>query len=280
VVEDAVIALPESLRSGPFAVRLEVAIRAAASAGAALLSVRGSSGTAVEQGDQLKTSVDKAAEGWVLGWLEGEFPNDPVLAEERFSAAGVDWEPPHSYWTVDALDGTRSFAEGYAGFCVQLAWVEDGVPQIGVIAEPVSGVVYAGVRGGGAFRLEGATNRRLSPLLRPPSPPRFVDSIPPKGIVAGWIARTSGTFVECGSCGLKLARIAEGAADYYAKRFRYRLWDVAPGHVLLSETGGKLSQWDGSAVDFRGPRVEWDSLLISAASTFDAAVAELAREAP
>lgn len=278
MVENPVIALPESLRSSPFRLRLEIAVRAAASAGAALLSVRGSSGTAVEQGDQLKTSVDKAAEGWVLGWLEGELPNDPILAEERFSAAGVDWEPPHSYWTVDALDGTRSFAEGFAGFCVQLAWVEHGVPQLGVIAEPTAGVVYAGVRGGGAFRLQGATHRRLAPLPSPPSPPRFVDSILPKGIVAGWMARTSGAFVECGSCGLKLARIAEGAADYYAKRFRYRLWDVAPGHVLLTETGAKLGQWDGSPVSFHGPRVEWDSLLVSSASTFDTAVAELSRE--
>ena len=89
--------------------------------------------------------------------------------------------------------------------------------------------------------------------------------------------RTSGRFVECGSCGLKLARIAEGAADYYAKRFRYRLWDVAPGEVLLSETGGRLGQWDGSPVDFRGPRVEWESLLVSAVPTFDSAVAELAQ---
>ena len=107
-----------------------------------------------------------------------------------------------------------------------------------------------------------------------------MDSIPPKGIVAEWIRRTSGTFVECGSCGLKLARIAEGAADYYAKRFRYRLWDVAPAHVLLAETGGRLGQWDGSPVSFLGPRVEYDSMLVSAASTFDSAVAELGRGTP
>lgn len=279
-MEHAVIAVPEPLRAKPYGPRLEVAVRAATSAAAALLAVRGSAGAATEQDDQLKTSVDRAAEGWIVGWLEGEFPKDPVLAEERFSSSTVAWEPPDAYWTVDALDGTRSFAEGYPGFCVQLAWVVDGVPQIGVIAEPVAYTLYAAVRGAGAFRLERGGSRRLEPLSLPSRPPRYIDSIRPKGIVAGWMERTNGTFIECGSCGLKLARIAESAADYYAKRFRYRLWDVAPGHVLLSETGGRLGQWDGSAVDFRGPRVEWDSLLVSAAPTFDLAVAELARGIP
>lgn len=270
-----VIAFPENLRKSPLARRLEIAARAIESAGAALLAVRGSTVASAEHGDQLKTSVDRAVEGWVLGWLEGEFEGDAVLAEERFSSAGRPWPPTQDYWTVDALDGTRSFVEGFPGFCVQVAWVEGGRPRLGVVGEPVAGALYFAVEGEGAWRVDGKGATRIHVTDPIASPPRFVDSIRPSGVVGRWMEKTSAAFVECGSCGLKLARIAEGTADIYAKEFRYRLWDVAPGQVLLDEAGGQLCQWDGSPIRFDGTQVEHTSMLVSAGWMREAALAEL-----
>src|SRR5689334_7013531 len=118
-----------------FTERLAVARQAAEGAGAALMRLpRGV--RAEEKGDQLKTAADQAAEGWVLSFLKACYPNDPILAEEDFESSGAEWNAPASYWTVDALDGTRSFAEGFDGFCVQIAYVANGSVRVGVVHEP------------------------------------------------------------------------------------------------------------------------------------------------
>jgi 3'-phosphoadenosine 5'-phosphosulfate (PAPS) 3'-phosphatase len=264
------------LKSSAWRDRLTVAFDAVQGAASALLAVRGIRGTAREAGDQLKTSVDRAAEGWVLGFLEAEFPNDAFLAEERFSLAGKPWAPTKDYWTVDALDGTRSYVEGFPGFCVQVAWVESGVPRLGVIAEPVTGAVYVAAHGSGAFRVREGVAERIFAAARAESP-RYVDSTRPTGVVGRWMAETRGSFVECGSIGLKIVRVAEGAADIYAKDFRFRLWDVAPGQVLAEEAGVRVGLWDGSPIVFDGARVEWKALLATRSSDYDAAVSSLAR---
>ncbi len=239
------------------------------SAGVALMDLRGSIAGVEADGGPLKTSTDLAAEGWVLGFLEGSFPGEPILAEERFEHVGEAWPGHQTYWTVDALDGTRSYVEGYPGFCVQVAFVAEGAPCVAAIAEPFAGAVYVGAAGAGAWRLTGDGARRLSGTSPGPLAlgARFVDSTPPAGALGELVRQFQGRFVECSSVGLKICRVAEGAADVYAKRFHYKLWDVAPGELLLRETGCALSQWDGARIDYAGTRVRFETLLASSAAT-------------
>lgn len=267
--------LPDALGATPWTARVTTAIAAVRSAGAALLHLRGTITGAEAHGDQLKTSTDLAAEGWVLGFLAGTFPEDAILAEEQFERAGVPWRGARTYWTVDALDGTRSYVEGYDGFCVQVAFIEDGDPVLGVIAEPVTGAVYVGARGGGAWRIaDGAATRLTGPGTArwPESGLRFVDSTRPGGPVGAMFDEVGGQFVECGSVGLKICRVVEGAADIYAKRFTYKLWDVAPGEVLLREIGGALGTWQGQRIDYTGRQSHFTTLLSATAPMFDAIV--------
>jgi 3'(2'), 5'-bisphosphate nucleotidase len=263
--------LPRSLLDSPWATRLRVAVDAVTSAGAALCALRGARVEAREVGSQLKTSVDLAAEGWVLGMLRGSFPEDRFLAEESH-ASGQIWlggeassepGPNSSFWTVDALDGTRSYVEGYAGFCVQVAFVEQGRPVLGAIEEPLARRCVVAVEGCGAYELSASGSRRL--LSRTdsawPSVTRFVDSTPPQGVVGELMRERAAHFVECGSIGLKACRVAQSEADVYAKAFRFRLWDVAPAEVSLRETGCALRLWDGSPIDYSGQRIEFRDLV-------------------
>jgi len=228
-----------------------------------LLELRGSIRGSEAAGGQLKTSADLAAEGWVLGFLEGSFPEDRFLAEERFDRDGTPWPGASTYWTVDALDGTRSFVEGFDGFCVQVAFIENGEPRVGAICEPVTGSVFAAVTGGGAWKLQGANAFRLTgSSVNAVSPGlRFVDSTRPDGSVGKLFERTQGRFVECGSVGLKICRLVEDQADVYAKRFSPKLWDVAPGAVLLAEVGGTLRNWDGTPFDYTGTRTHYTGVV-------------------
>ena len=70
------------------------------------------------------------------------------------------------------------------------------------------------------------------------------------------------------SCGIDYARLAEGAADYVLYRGvtvsgqrRGLPWDHAPGSLLLSEAGGRVTLFGGGAYD---PRVLPDDGLVAA----------------
>jgi len=250
--------------------RLTAAIRAARGAGAALQAVRGGV-EGVEREGQLKTAVDRAAEGWVVGWLKACFPEEAILAEEAYEDAPFVPSGPH--WTVDALDGTRSFVEGFAGYTCQIAWIDEDGPAIGVIDEPAAGRTVVAVRGLGAWEL-GA--RRLPPV-EPAEKIRFVDSTRPGGAVARWLAEVDGRWVECGGVGAKALRIADGTADVYAKGFRFKRWDVAPAAVILGEVGAQIGHLDGRPIAWHGPEIHGSALLATPASLWDLAVERLSR---
>lgn len=269
--------LPPDLASSPHADRLAAALCAVRGAGAALMAVRGRTTKGAEIGDQLKTAVDRAAEGWVLGYLEAAFPGDAFLAEERYEATGA-WDPPAAFWTVDALDGTRSFIDGFDGFCVQVAYLRGGVPVVAAIDEPAFGITWGAVAGHGAHVLRAGGWSRVSPraLSSYPDHPRFIDSTPPRGPVGAVVARRSGRFVEHGSIGAKAVRVAGDEADVFAKDLRFKLWDVAPADLVLRETGGKLGTWDGAPIPYTGTQVAIRGLLAAPEGLFEQVVSDLA----
>jgi len=271
--------LPAALTNAADHARLAAAIIAVRGAGAALVAVRGSTGKGREEGDQLKTAIDRAAEGWALGYLEAAFPEDTFLAEERFDASGGVWGGASSYWTVDALDGTRSYIDGFDGFCVQVAFVRDGAPVVAAIEEPTAGATYVAIAGAGAYLLHGGTCTKLSrdALSGWPEAPRFVDSTPPGGPVGALSATHGGRFVELGSIGLKALRIADGRADVYAKELRFKLWDAAPADLVLRESGGRLGTWSGAPIPYLGNEVALRRILAAPNGLFELCAAELAR---
>lgn len=234
--------------------RLAAARDAVEALGPALLSLRRNKTYArYLSGDPYKTSADRAAEAWVVEYVGTIFPDDAILAEEAFERKREEWTAPAAFWTVDALDGTASFVEGYDGFCAQVAYVVDGVPVLGVVHEPVARRTYWAVRGAGAFRQRlGSKEQRLTvrSVNRWPKRPVFIDSTPPKGDAGRLFARRACAFLECGGAGAKICRVADGSAHVLVKSNRFKLWDVAPGHVILSEAGGRMGCWDGSEIAY------------------------------
>ncbi len=234
-------------------------------------------------GGQLKTAADHVSEERVYGCLREQFPSDHFLCEERFEQSGLEWTAPGAFWTIDALDGTRSFVEGYDGFCVQVAYVEGGRVMLGVVHEPVRGVSFWAVRGQGAYWQAGnsGTPGRLNirRTTKWPPDPVFADSTRPGGDVGRFMAARNGRFLECGSIGLKIIRVAEGAAHVYAKALTFKLWDVAPGDLILEEAGGRLGLWDGSPIPYGGTRVRFENILAAPEALFQDAAGFLGRRA-
>lgn len=251
--------------------RLEIGIEACQVVGRLLMSRRGGRINGVEsEGEQLKTDIDREAEEIVLGHIRTHFPDEPILSEEAFEAEGTPWTPCMNYWTVDALDGTRSYVEGYDGFCVQMAWIEHGEPTMGVVHEPVRGTTMWALRGRGAYVdcAEGRRPLRIGSAPRLSRAPVFVDSTLPRGPVGALMAQMGGVFLECGSIGLKICRVAQAEADVYAKALTFKLWDVAPGDCIIRESGGTVGLWDGTTLPYASGEVFHNNIIAAEAGEF------------
>jgi len=52
---------------------------------------------------------------------------------------------------------------------------------------------------------------------------------------------------------LKFCRVAEGAADIYARMSSMSKWDIAAGHALVTAAGGTMTAPDGQPLSYRKP---------------------------
>lgn len=94
------------------------------------------------------THVDFAAEELILDYLRHANAEIPIMAEE----SGHSGTAGEYLWLVDALDGTVNYINGVPLFCVSIALYRDKVPIVGVIFNPMSGDLYYGTEGRGAFK--------------------------------------------------------------------------------------------------------------------------------
>src|SRR5690348_1478247 len=132
---------------------LRVACELARAAGAAILEhYEGPLKIAQKHSDhdaEPVTQADTIANDLIVGHLKREFPDDGILAEES-----VDTKrrlEKSRVWMVDPLDGTNGFIDGNGDFAVQIGLTEDGECVLGVVFQPMTGVLYRAVHGEGTW---------------------------------------------------------------------------------------------------------------------------------
>jgi 3'(2'), 5'-bisphosphate nucleotidase len=145
---------------------------------------------------------------------------------------------------VDPLDGTKEFISRNGEFTVNIALIRDGVPVLGVVYLPVTGVTYYASQGNGSFRLaaNGETtrlgqNRRhymqkqqlkvvASRSHLTDETREFIESLRKQGKEVD--------FISAGSS-LKFCLVAEGQADVYPRFGPTMEWDTAAAHIVATE---------------------------------------------
>jgi 3'(2'), 5'-bisphosphate nucleotidase len=190
------------------------------------------------------TEADLAAHRCIVAGLQALTPGIPVLSEESAHAIPASTRRGWTrLWVVDPLDGTREFVKRNGEFTVNIALVEAGAPVFGVVQAPVTGVVWHGVPGAGAFRREGDTDVPSRTRIPATAPLRVAGSRshrdPRTAALMARIAADSGDTetVALGSS-LKFCRLAEGGMDVYPRFGPTSEWDTAAGQAILEAAGG------------------------------------------
>lgn len=96
------------------------------------------------------TEADRAAERAMRALIEARYPDHGIAGEEYGTVRG----DARFVWSLDPIDGTRSFICGLPSWTTLIALVEDGAATIGLIDAPVLGERFAGF--GRTAQLNGA----------------------------------------------------------------------------------------------------------------------------
>ena len=188
------------------------------------------------------TDADLAAHHCIVAGLNRLTPDIPVLSEE--SAHTIALETRRRWprlWLVDPLDGTREFIKRNGEFTVNIALIDHGLSLFGVIQAPVTGVLWHGAPGHGAFRRDAEGERALH-VRRPATAPLQVAAsrshLGPRTIAL--MARMGELETAGLGSSLKFCRIAEGGMDVYPRFGPTSEWDTAAGQAILEAAGGAL----------------------------------------
>src|SRR5690606_9092057 len=186
------------------------------------------------------TAADLASHRRIVAGLQRLSPDIPVLSEE--SAEGVATATRRQWprlWVVDPLDGTREFVKRNGEFTVNIALVDQGVPVLGVVQAPVTGALWHGQRGRGAFRREGDEDVAIRTRRPATAPLRVAASRSHRDARTEQVLSRMGETEPVGvGSSLKFCRLAEGGMDAYPRFGPTSEWDTAAGQCVLEAAGG------------------------------------------
>jgi len=206
-------------------------------------------GIETKKDDSPVTKADLDAHYLLVDGLAKLTPHIAIVSEED-PASQIVPQTHNCYWLIDPLDGTKEFINCNGQFTVNLALIEDNAPSFGFVSTPIDQTLYWGGKHLGAWRLR---DNALEPLNTQAcqTPMRVVASKSHLNDATRDFITNLGptTLVQAGSS-LKLLRIAEGEADIYPRLAPTCEWDTAAAQALLEGAGGKVTQVDGSPMEY------------------------------
>lgn len=218
-------------------------------ASSAILKIYDSEHGVVFKGDQSPvTHADLIADAIICKGILSRWPDTFILSEE--SRSNTKEQSPRSFWAVDPLDGTKEFINKNGQFTVNIAWVENGQPILGLIAAPALDVLYVGWVGHYAKK---RLKQNWSTLSKVGAEANWLNTEQVLRVAASrshpspelddWLSQYPHHIVNELGSSLKICAVAEGLADCYPRLGRTCYWDIAAGHAILSAVGGNIWQW-------------------------------------
>ncbi len=228
---------------------LEVAI-AAARAGAAELAAARGGDLRIDYKDaraNLVTVADRRSQQAITDVILSAFPSGHAIDGEEGTAGDPD---AGHVWYVDPLDGTTNYAHGLPFFCVSIALRAAGKTTAGVVYDPTHDELFAAACGGGAT-LNGrglgvsAVARLDRALVVAQAQSVDRGEIRAYAELVERLMNAAGGVRSLGSPALTLCAIAAGRLEAYAEH-AMDAWDIAAGQLILEESGGVLTTFEGA----------------------------------
>ncbi len=205
------------------------------------------------------TQADTLANELIVQRLQTDFPHDGILAEESIDTSRR--LNKQRVWMIDPLDGTTGFIDGNGDFAVQIGLAENGQCVLGVVYQPLTGVLYRAVHGGGTWierpgfepeRAHVSSHEEISTM-------RLAASRSHRSPRMDQVIRAFGLKEEVrrGSVGIKVGLLVEQQCDLYVHLSpRTKQWDTCAPEIILREAGGSITDLFGRPLSYNKAEVQ------------------------
>lgn len=203
------------------------------------------------------TEADRLADKIIHSILLDTYP---IISEETKTLPFKIRKQWNQCWLVDPLDGTKEFVKRNGEFTVNIAFIEDGIPKLGVVYLPVTHVVYFGSDETGSYKCNLTTlidndineiidNAQSLSEVKMPEIYTIVASRSHMSVdTENFINECRKKFGEIqliskGSS-IKLCLVAEGKANVYPRLAPTMEWDTAAAHAVAKYAGCSVLNFD------------------------------------
>ena len=201
----------------------------------------------------LVTDVDKLSEEVIINSIRREFPDHGILTEESKEQKSES----EFKWVIDPLDGTTNYAHNLPVHCISIALEEKGTIILGVVYNPNLDELFVAEKGKGAYLYKGRGSSKSKQKISVSHECQLGKSLLATGFP--YDIRTSrinnlnhftNFYKKCqavrrmGAAALDLAYLAMGRFDGFWE-LKLSPWDMAAGSLLITEAGGKVTDFSG-----------------------------------
>jgi 3'(2'), 5'-bisphosphate nucleotidase len=247
-----------------------------------------------EAGSQFLDLVSAEQRAYIIGLIS------EILREDVTEAEVVTWldqgkaQETARMWVVDPIDGTKGFL-GQRHYVNAIGIMHDRKPVAGLLSAPE----YPGYQGGAllyaqdgeafieSLEGDGGDKRRITVSDRVDTATlRGLESIEKSHTSHERLARVrdaagmNETLLERADSQEKYGRIAAGDAEVYLRLPRvdstrpHSIWDHAPGAAIVEAAGGKVTDVDGSPLDYsKGKSLQNEGIVVTNGKVHDRLVA-------
>lgn len=203
----------------------------------------------VKSDDSPVTEADEAADAIISAGLRAAFPDVMLVTEEQAESHAAQGD---TFLIVDPLDGTKEFIHRRGDFTVNIAYVENGVPQRGVVYAPARNRMFFTQADGQSVEETGDfapdTVGEVTPIHVAESDNDALYVVASKShrdqATDDYINKYAVKDMKSAGSSLKFCLVATGEADIYPRVGRTMEWDTAAGHAVLLGAGGDVVRFD------------------------------------
>ena len=203
----------------------------------------------VKSDDSPVTAADEAADAIISAGLVELFPDVMLVTEEQADSHAAKGD---TFLIVDPLDGTKEFIHRRGDFTVNIAYVENGVPQRGVVYAPAKNRMFFTQADGQSVEETGDFAKdavgEVTPMKVSASDNAALLVVASKSHLTDetkdYIAKYEVADFKSAGSSLKFCLVATGEADLYPRVGRTMEWDTAAGHAVLLGAGGDVVRFD------------------------------------
>jgi len=192
------------------------------------------------------TASDKKVEKILIEELQKARPNYSILSEE----IGEIKNDEEFKWIIDPIDGTANFLHGIPHFAISVGLEHNGEIICGIVYDPIKDEMFVAEKGNGSYlnnqRMRVSTRSKLKDCIIFSGGPKSESNDRDLALKEynNFSSKVLIPIRKLGSASLDMAYVAAGRCDGFWQR-NLNYWDIAAGIILVKESGGFVTDFDG-----------------------------------